>query len=42
LIAAIEHLIKGYNERAQPFVWNKTAEQILAKAVQQEDASGPH
>ncbi len=24
LIAAIEHYIKGYNDRAQPFVWTKT------------------
>jgi hypothetical protein len=34
LIAAIEYFIDGYNERAQPFVWTKTGEQILAKAVQ--------
>ncbi len=33
LIAAIEHFIAGYNERAQPFVWTKTAEEILAKAI---------
>ena len=26
LIAAIEHFIDGYNDRAQPFVWTKTAE----------------
>ena len=31
LIAAIEHYIDGYNERAQPFVWTKTADQILAR-----------
>ncbi len=24
LIAAIEHFIDGYNQRAQPFVWTKT------------------
>ena len=34
LIAAIEHFIDGYNERAQPFIWTKTADQILAKADQ--------
>ena len=39
LIAAIEYFIDGYNERAQPFVWTKTAEQILAKAVQKQDTS---
>jgi transposase len=39
LIAAIEHFIEGYNERAQPFVWTKTAEHVLAKAVQRQDTS---
>jgi transposase len=39
LIAAIEHFIDGYNQRAQPFVWTKTPEQILAKAIKQEDTS---
>jgi len=40
LIAAIEHFIDGYNERAQPFVWTKTPEQILAKAIKQQPTSG--
>jgi transposase len=40
LIAAIEHYIERYNERAQPFVWTKTADQILAKAVKDQDTSG--
>ena len=40
LIAAIEHYIDGYNQRAQPFVWTKTAEEILAKAVEQQPTSG--
>ena len=39
LIAAIEHFIAGYNDRAQPFVWTKTAEQVLAKATQKQDTS---
>ena len=39
LIAAIEHFIDGYNERAQPFIWTKTADQILNKAVKQQDTS---
>lgn len=39
LIAAIEHFIAGYNQRAQPFVWTKTAEQILVKAIKQQDTS---
>ena len=40
LIAAIEHFIEGYNERAQPFVWTKTAEQVLAKAIKDQPTSG--
>ena len=39
LIAAIEHFIDGYNDRAQPFVWTKTAEQVLTKATQKQDTS---
>lgn len=43
LIAAIEHFIEGYNERAQPFVWTKTADQVLAKAIQKQATSEtPH
>src|SRR3954471_5406108 len=33
LIAAIQAFIEGYNQRAQPFVWTKTAQDILAKAA---------
>ncbi|MGZ4217825.1 MAG: IS630 family transposase [Solirubrobacteraceae bacterium] len=40
LIAAIDYYIDGYNQRAQPFVWTKTPEQILAKAVKQQPTSG--
>ena len=40
LIAAIEHFIDGYNQRAQPFVWTKTPEQILARAIKQQPTSG--
>jgi len=40
LIAAIEAFIKGYNERAQPFLWTKTAEDILIKATKQQPTSG--
>ncbi|MDP9397094.1 MAG: IS630 family transposase, partial [Actinomycetota bacterium] len=29
LIAAIEAFINGWNERCHPFVWTKTADQIL-------------
>jgi transposase len=40
LIAAIEHFIEGYNQRAQPFVWTKTAEQVLTKATKHQATSG--
>jgi len=33
LIAAIQRYIDGYNQRANPFVWSKTPEQVLAKAI---------
>ena len=39
LIAAIERFVAGYNERAAPFVWTKTADQVLAKAVKQQPTS---
>ena len=40
LIAAIKHFIEGYNDRAQPFVWTKTADAIPAKAIKQQPTSG--
>ena len=40
LIAAIEFFIENYNGRAQPFVWTKTAEQVLAKALKEQPTSG--
>jgi transposase len=33
LIAAIETFIDGWNERCRPFVWTKTADEILTKAT---------
>jgi transposase len=32
LMAAIENFIDGWNERCRPFVWTKTADEILGKA----------
>jgi DDE superfamily endonuclease len=32
LINAVEVFIDGWNERCEPFVWTKTADEILAKA----------
>ena len=34
LIAAIETFIDGWNERCQPFIWTKTADQILDESNQ--------
>ena len=39
LIAAIEHFIDGYNDRAQPFVWTKTADRSSQKAVKRQATS---
>jgi DDE superfamily endonuclease len=39
LISAIEDYIDGYNERAEPFVWTKTADQVRARASQRRDTS---
>ncbi len=39
LIAAIEHYIQHYNDRAQPFIWTKTADEILAKATKHQSTS---
>jgi len=33
LVGAIKAFLSRWNERAKPFVWTKTAEQILAKAI---------
>jgi hypothetical protein len=33
LIAAIEVFIDAWNERCEPFVWTKSADQIIPKAV---------
>lgn len=40
LIAAIESFVASYNERAQPFVWTKPAESVLAGAIKHKDTSG--
>jgi hypothetical protein len=38
----IRAFIDGWNERAHPFVWTKTAEQILAKAARKKTSDAPH
>jgi transposase len=39
LIAAIEYFIEHYNQRAQPFVWTKTADEILNQATRSRRSS---
>ena len=39
LIAAIERFIDGWNDRCAPFVWTKTADQIIPSATRGKDTS---
>jgi transposase len=39
LIAAIETFIHGWNERCEPFVWTKTADQIIPHATKGQQTS---
>lgn len=40
LISAIKHFAANWNDRACPFVWTKTADEIIAKATKQQTTSG--
>jgi transposase len=42
LKAAIETFIDGWNERCQPFVWTKTADEILTKAHRKATSNTRH
>jgi transposase/transposase-like protein len=42
LVAAIRAFIDGYNERCQPFIWTKTADQILPRATRQPTSDAGH
>jgi transposase len=42
LIAAIETYIDAWNERCEPFVWTKTADEILVKAVRKSTSNTRH
>jgi transposase len=42
LVAAIRAFIDGYNERCRPFIWTKTAEQILPRATRQRTSDAGH
>jgi hypothetical protein len=39
---AIKTFIAGWNDRAHPFVWTKTADQILKKANRQPTSNTDH
>ncbi|MGI8625188.1 MAG: transposase, partial [Geodermatophilaceae bacterium] len=42
LTAKIRAFIDGWNDRAHPFVWTKTADQILTKANRQKTSNSGH
>jgi transposase len=42
LIGAIEAFINGWNDRAHPFIWTKTAEQILPHTTRQPTSDARH
>jgi hypothetical protein len=42
LTAAIRAFIAGYNERCRPFIWTKTADEILPRATRQPTSDAGH
>jgi hypothetical protein len=42
LVSAIRAFIDGYNQRCRPFIWTKTAEQILPRATRQTTSDAGH
>jgi transposase len=42
LVAAIRAYIDGYNQRCQPFIWTKTADEILPRATRQPTSAAGH
>lgn len=42
LITAIEIFIDGWNERCEPFIWTKTADEILTKANRKKTSTTRH
>jgi len=42
LITAIERFIDHWNDHSQPFVWVKTTEEILAKAIHKDNSDSVH
>jgi hypothetical protein len=42
LVAAIRAFIAAYNRNPTPFVWTKTADQVMAKAVRKDTSETEH
>jgi transposase len=42
LVAAIRAFTDGYNDRCQPFIWTKTADEILPRATRQPTSDAGH
>jgi transposase len=42
LVAAIRAYIDGYNQRCQPFIWTKAADEILPRATRQPTSAAGH
>ncbi len=42
LIAAIETFIDGWNQRCEPFIWTKTADEILTKSHRKKTSNTRH
>jgi transposase len=42
LISAISTFIEGWNDRCQPFIWTKTADEILPHATRKRDSDAGH
>ena len=42
LIEAIERFIDGWNDRCEPFIWTKTPDEIIAKAVRPTTSNSRH
>ena len=42
LIATIRAFIDGYNDRCQPFVWTKTADELLPRTIRQRTSDARH
>src|SRR3954454_12078956 len=42
LVTAIRAFIDGYNKRCKPFIWTKTAEEILPRATRQPTSDAGH